>query len=100
VVGGAAPRLKSQDPTNPDVGARGRILPLRAPFATIALTAYLLFINDVVEEDQVLDARLPPGAHAPELCLEQMRCLWSLCQSKDRRRDTAHDPVITLRAFC
>lgn len=87
-VGGAAPRLKSQDPTNPDVWARGRILPLRAPFATIvwdyinrgmplnregtlaadevyALTAYLLFINGVVEEDQVLDARSLPDVKMP-----------------------------------
>src|SRR5678815_4732626 len=77
-IGGAAPNLKSKDPKNPDVWARGRILPLRAPFATIvwdyinrgmplnregtltpdevySLTAYLLFINDVIPEDQVLD---------------------------------------------
>jgi S-disulfanyl-L-cysteine oxidoreductase SoxD len=77
-MGGSAPILKSKDPTNPDVWARGRILPLRAPFATIvwdyinrgmplnregtltpdevyALTAYLLFINGVIPEDQVLD---------------------------------------------
>ena len=78
-IGGTAPNLKSKDPTNPDVWARGRILPLRAPFATTvwdyinrgmplnregtltadevyALTAYLLFINDVIPEDEVLDA--------------------------------------------
>ena len=77
-VGASAPMLKSKDPTNPDVWARGRILPMRAPFATVvwdyinrgmplnregtltadevyALTAYLLFINGVVPEDQVLD---------------------------------------------
>lgn len=77
-TGGSAPVLKSRTPTNPDVWARGRILPLRAPFATTvwdyinrgmplnregtltpdevyALTAYLLFINDVIPEDQVLD---------------------------------------------
>ena len=65
-------------PANPSVWARGRILPLRAPFATTvwdyinrgmplnregtltpdevyALTAYLLFINGVIPEDQVLD---------------------------------------------
>ena len=77
-TGGAAPILKSKDPTNPDVWARGRILPLRAPFATTVwdyinrgmplnregtltpdevygLTAYLLFINGVIPEDQVLD---------------------------------------------
>ena len=77
-IGGDAPVLKSRNPTNPNVWARGRILPLRAPFATTvwdfinrgmplnregtltpdevyALTAYLLFINDVIPEDQVLD---------------------------------------------
>lgn len=77
-IDGTAPNLKSKDPTNPDVWARGRILPLRAPFATTvwdyinrgmplnregtlkpdevyALTAYLLFINGVIPEDQVLD---------------------------------------------
>lgn len=77
-VGGSAPNLKSKDPTNPNLWARGRILPLRAPFATTVwdyinrgmplnregtltpdevygLTAYLLFINGVIPEDQVLD---------------------------------------------
>jgi cytochrome c len=77
-VGGTAPNLKSKDPANPDVWARGRILPLRAPFATTVwdyinrgmplnregtltpdevygLTAYLLFINGVIPEDKVLD---------------------------------------------
>src|SRR4026208_1101080 len=32
-VEGSAPILKSKAPANPDVWARGRILPLRAPFA-------------------------------------------------------------------
>ena len=77
-IGGTAPMLKSRNPTNPDLWARGRILPLRAPFATTvwdyinrgmplnregtltpdevyALTAYLLFINGVIPEDQILD---------------------------------------------
>lgn len=77
-IGGSAPNLKSKDPANPNLWARGRILPLRAPFATTvwdyinrgmplnregtltpdevyALTAYLLFINGVIPEDQVLD---------------------------------------------
>ncbi len=77
-VDGSAPILKSKTPTNPNVWARGRILPLRAPFATTvwdyinrgmplnregtltpdevyALTAYLLFINGVIAEDKVLD---------------------------------------------
>jgi cytochrome c len=87
-VGGSAPLLKSKDPANPDVWARGRILPLRAPFATTvwdyinramplnsegtltadevyALTAYLLFINAVVPEDQVLDAQSLPNVKMP-----------------------------------
>ena len=87
-IGGTAPILKSKDPTNPDVWARGRILPLRAPFATTvwdyinramplnregtltadevyALTAYLLFINDVIPEDEVLDAQSLPKVKMP-----------------------------------
>lgn len=79
-VDGSAPNLKSKTPANPNVWARGRILPLRAPFATTvwdyinrgmplnregtltpdevyALTAYLLFINEVIAEDKVLDQR-------------------------------------------
>ena len=82
------PILKSKDPANPDVWARGRILPLRAPFATTvwdyinrgmplnregtltadevyALTAYLLFINGVIPEDQVLDAQSLPKVKMP-----------------------------------
>src|SRR6187455_3820086 len=85
---GTAPNLKSKDPKNPDVWARGRILPLRAPFATIvwdyinrgmplnregtltpdevyALTAYLLFINGVIPEDEVLDATTLPKVKMP-----------------------------------
>jgi cytochrome c len=77
-IDGSAPNLKSKDPENPNLWARGRILPLRAPFATTvwdyinramplnregtlthdevyALTAYLLFINGVIPEDQVID---------------------------------------------
>jgi cytochrome c len=77
-TGGSAPVLKSRNPANPDVWARGRILPLRAPHATTvwdyinrgmplgregtltadevyALTAYLLFLNGVIPEDQILD---------------------------------------------
>src|SRR4249919_1914933 len=87
-TGGAAPILKSKDPTNPDVWARGRILPLRAPFATTVwdyinrgmpltregtltpdevygLTAYLLNINDVIPEDLVLDAKSLPTVKMP-----------------------------------
>ncbi len=87
-MGGTAPSLKSKDPTNPDVWARGRILPLRAPFATTvwdfinrgmplnregtltadevySLTAFLLFINDLIPEDQVLDAQSLPKVKMP-----------------------------------
>jgi len=87
-IGGTAPNLKSKDPKNPDVWARGRILPLRAPFATIvwdyinrgmplnregtltpdevySLTAFLLFINDVIPEDQALDQQSLPKVKMP-----------------------------------
>lgn len=87
-IGGTAPILKSKDPTNPNLWARGRILPLRAPFATTvwdyinrgmplnaegtltpdevyALTAYLLFINGVIPEDQVLDKYSLPEVKMP-----------------------------------
>src|SRR6516225_7539379 len=86
--GGAAPNLKSKDPANPNVWARGRILPLRAPFATevwdyinramplnregtltadevYALTAFLLNINGVIPEDEVLDAQSLPKVKMP-----------------------------------
>jgi S-disulfanyl-L-cysteine oxidoreductase SoxD len=87
-IGGTAPLLKSKDSKNPDVWARGRILPLRSPFATTvwdyinramplnregtltadevySLTAYLLYINDVVPEDAVLDAQSLPNVKMP-----------------------------------
>jgi len=85
---GTAPILKSKDPSNPDLWARGRILPLRAPFATTvwdyinramplnregtltpdevySLTAFLLSINNVIPEDQVLDAQSLPKVKMP-----------------------------------
>ena len=85
---GKAPILKSKNGANPDVWARGRILPVRAPFATTvwdyinramplnnegtltadevyALTAYLLFINDVIREDEVLDSKSLPKVKMP-----------------------------------
>jgi cytochrome c len=87
-IGGSAPILKSRNPDNPNVWARGRILPLRAPFATIvwdyinrgmplnregtltpdevyALTAFLLNINGVIPEDQVLDRESLPKVKMP-----------------------------------
>ena len=85
---GKTPMLKSKAGPEVDLWARGRILPLRAPFATTvwdyinramplnregtltadevyALTAYLLFINDVIKEDQVLDAKSLPKVVMP-----------------------------------
>jgi cytochrome c len=85
---GPAPILKSKDPKNPDLWARGRILPLRSPFATTvwdyinrgmplnregtltpdevySLTAYLLFINGVIPEDQPLDQQSLPKVKMP-----------------------------------
>ena len=87
-TGGTAPVLKSKDGANPDVWARGRILPIRAPFATTvwdyinrgmplnregtltadevyALTAFLLNINGVIPEDEVLDAQSLPKVKMP-----------------------------------
>jgi mono/diheme cytochrome c family protein len=87
-IGGTAPELKSKNATNPDVWARGRILPMRAPFATTvwdyinrgmplnregtltadevyALTAFLLNINGVIPEDEVLDAQSLPKVKMP-----------------------------------
>jgi cytochrome c len=87
-IEGTAPILKSKDAANPDVWARGRILPLRSPFATTvwdylnramplnregtltpdevySLTAFLLFINNVIPEDQVLDAQSLPKVKMP-----------------------------------
>ena len=76
--GGLAPVLNSKTSQDLPIWKRERILPLRAPFATIvwdfihrgmplgnegsltpdevySLTAYLLFLNKVIPEDQVLD---------------------------------------------
>jgi len=87
-IGGSAPILKSKDGANPDVWARGRILPIRAPFATTvwdyinramplnnegtltadevyALTAFLLNINGVISEDEILDAQSLPKVEMP-----------------------------------
>ena len=87
-VDGKAPMLKSKAGPEVDLWARGRILPLRAPFATTvwdyinramplnregtltadevySLTAYLLFINDVIKEDEILDAKTLPMVKMP-----------------------------------
>jgi len=93
-IGGLAPILRSKQDAAPDVSVwkKERILPLRAPSATIvwdyinrgmplgqegtlkpdevySLTAYLLFLNKVIPEDQVLDkenlpkVKMPIGEH-------------------------------------
>ena len=88
-TGGAAPELKAK-PAGPSVDTwdRGRVLPVRSPFATTvwdyinrgmplnregtltpdevyALTAFLLYINDVIPEDQVLDQQSLPKIKMP-----------------------------------
>jgi cytochrome c len=85
---GKAPILKSKAGPDVELWARGRILPLRSPFATTvwdyinramplnregtltadevySLTAYLLFINEVIQEDEVLDAKSLPKVKMP-----------------------------------
>ena len=87
-IDGKAPNLKSKAPATADIWSRGRILPLRAPHAVLvwdyinrgmplnregtltpdevySLTAYLLFINDVIKEDVVLDAKTLPQVKMP-----------------------------------
>jgi S-disulfanyl-L-cysteine oxidoreductase SoxD len=85
---GRAPVLKGKTEPATDTWARGRILPIRSPFATTvwdyinramplnregtltadevyALTAFLLHINDVIPEDQILDAQNLPKVTMP-----------------------------------
>ena len=87
-VGGLAPILQSKHGADVPVWKRERILPLRAPNATIvwdfinrgmplglegilspdevySLTAYLLFLNNVIPEDQVLDKESLPEIRMP-----------------------------------
>jgi S-disulfanyl-L-cysteine oxidoreductase SoxD len=87
-MGGPAPALKSKAGPEVPVWQRERILPLRSPFATTvwdyinrgmplgkegtltanevyALTAYLLFINQVIPEDEVLDRQSLPKVKMP-----------------------------------
>ena len=87
-VGGLAPILQSKQGADVPVWKRERILPLRAPNATIvwdfinrgmplglegtlkpdevySLTAYLLFLNKVIPEDQVLDKENLPKVKMP-----------------------------------
>ena len=87
-TGGRAPVLKGTAAPNADTWKRGRILPIRSPFATTvwdyinramplnregtltadevyALTAFLLYINDVIPEDEILDAQSLPKVKMP-----------------------------------
>jgi cytochrome c len=87
-IEGTAPILKSKPGKDVDLWERGRILPLRAPFATTvwdyinrgmplnregtltadevyALTAFLLYINDVIPEELTLDATSLPKVKMP-----------------------------------
>jgi len=87
-TGGAAPALKSKAGPEVPVWERERILPLRSPFATTvwdyinrgmplgkegtlsanevyALTAYLLNLNGVIPEGEVLDQRNVPTIKMP-----------------------------------
>jgi cytochrome c len=87
-IGGPAPALRSKKGQDVPIWERERILPLRAPFATIvwdfihrgmplgnegsltpdeayALTAYLLFLNKVIPEDEVLDKQSLPKVKMP-----------------------------------
>ena len=87
-IEGTAPILKSKRGKDVELWERGRILPLRAPFATTvwdyinrgmplnregtltpdevyALTAFLLYINDVIPEELTLDATSLPKVKMP-----------------------------------
>jgi mono/diheme cytochrome c family protein len=86
-VGGLAPALVSKKPAD-NVWKQDRVLPLRSPYATTvwdfinrgmplglegtlkpdevyAVTAYLLFLNKVIPEDQVLDKQSLPKVRMP-----------------------------------
>ena len=87
-TGGPAPILKAPPAPNAGIWERPRVLPLRSPFATTvwdyinramplgkertltpdevyALTAFLLHMNNVIPEDQVLDAQSLPKIKMP-----------------------------------
>ena len=87
-IGGAAPALRSERGPEVPVWQKERILPLRSPYATTvwdfinrgmplglegtlppgevyALTAYLLFLNNVIPEDYVLDKESLPKVAMP-----------------------------------
>src|SRR5262245_31120905 len=87
-LGGLAPALQSKQGAEVNVWKKERILPLRSPYATVvwdfirrgmplglegtlspdevySLTAYLLFLNHVIPEDQVLDKQSLPTIKMP-----------------------------------
>ena len=87
-LGGLAPALQSKQGATVKVWKKERIRPLRAPYATVvwdfirrgmplglegtltpdevySLTAYLLFLNHVIPEDQVLDKQNLPTVKMP-----------------------------------
>jgi len=87
-LGGMAPELQSKKGQDVPIWQRERILPLRSPFATTvwdyinrgmpagnegtltanevySLTAYLLFLNKVIPEDEVLDQQSLPKVKMP-----------------------------------
>ena len=87
-LGGLAPALQSKKGADVPVWQKERILPLRSPYATVvwdfirrgmplglegiltpdevySLTAYLLFLNHVIPEDQVLDKQNLPEVAMP-----------------------------------
>ena len=87
-IGGLAPALQSKQGADVPVWKKERILPLRSPYATTvwdyinrgmplglegtltpdevySLTAYLLFLNKVIPEDQVLDKQSLPKVRMP-----------------------------------
>jgi cytochrome c len=87
-MGGLAPALQSKQGADVPVWKKERILPLRSPYATTvwdyinrgmplglegtlapnevySLTAYLLFLNHVIPEDQVLDEQNLPEIRMP-----------------------------------
>jgi len=87
-IGGMAPELQSKKGQDVPIWQRERILPLRSPFATTvwdyinrgmpagnegtltanevySLTAYLLFLNKVIPEDEVLDQQSLPKVKMP-----------------------------------
>jgi cytochrome c len=87
-TGGIAPILKAPPASDKGIWERPRVVALRAPFATVvwdyinramplgrertltpdevyALTAFLLYLNDVIPEDQVVDRQSLPKVKMP-----------------------------------